>query len=483
MTAATTDIASLVLEPSVDATGEQTIAFRAPQTGAVTAQIRDCGAQTVDRAVGRAAAAFARHRKAPRHLRVAWLRAAAEALRGHQEELARIVCEDVGKPIRAARFEAGRGAAFLEATASAAAELGSEMLPLDSVAAGAGAIGMTRREPYGVVAGITPFNAPINLLLQKVAPAIAMGNAIVVKPAPAGTRVALRLARIFADAGLPEDLFLVVTGDRAAALALAAHPQVAAVTFTGGTEAGDALARAAGAKKFLAELGSNAANIVMADADIETAAKKLALAGFEASGQQCISAQRILVQRAVHDRLLERLTAAASALKCGPAEDPDTDLGPMVHEAAADRVMALVQDATDRGARLALAPRRAGATVSPAVLADVPQDARLWQEEVFGPVVLVAPFDTVDEAITTANDCRFGLQAAVFTNDLTAAMRFAEDLEVGALWINEPSRFRLDIYPFGGVKESGVGREGVRYALEELSQIKFIGIRPSTGGV
>ena len=476
--AETVEQGGLLLEPAGGASGEATIAFRAPQTGQVTARIRDCGAATVDRTVRSAAAAFARHRKAPRHQRVGWIRAASAALQAHQEELAQIVCEDVGKPIRAARFEAGRGAAFLQATASAAAELGSEMLPLDSVAAGAGAIGMTRREPYGVVAGITPFNAPINLLLQKVAPAIAMGNAVVAKPAPAGTRVALRLAEIFAEAGLPEDLFQVVTGDRAAALALAEHPLVAAVTFTGGTEAGHALARAAGAKKFLAELGSNAANVVLADADIETAAKKLALAGFEASGQQCISAQRILVQRPVHDRLLERLVTAASGLKTGPAEDPDTDLGPMVHEAAAERVMSLVKDATDRGARAALAPVRDGATVSPAVLAEVPREARLWQEEAFGPVVLVHAFDTLDDAIALANDCRFGLQAAAFTNDLSAAMRLAEDLEVGSLWINEPSRFRLDIYPFGGVKESGVGREGVRYALEELSQIKFIGLRP-----
>ena len=475
--------AAPILEPPTGATGEALLEFRCPASGSVTARIRDCGAETVERAVRGAAAAFAAHRRAPRHRRVSWLRAAAEALRLHQEELAGIVCADVGKPIRAARFEAGRGVAFLEATASAATELGSEMVPLDSVAAGAGAIGMTRREPYGVVAGITPFNAPINLLLQKVAPAIAMGNAIVVKPAPAGTRVALRLAEIFIAAGLPEDLFVVVTGDRVPALALAAHPQVAAVTFTGGTEAGHALVRAAGAKKFLAELGSNAANIVLADADVETAARKLAQAGFEASGQQCISAQRILVQRPVHDALLDRLVAAARGLKVGPPQDPDTDLGPMVHAGAAERVIGLVQDALDRGAACPLMPVRDGATVSPAVLADVPRDARLWQEEAFGPVVLVAPFDTLDEAVAIANDCRFGLQAAAFTNDLSATMRLAEDLEVGSLWINEPSRFRLDVYPFGGVKESGIGREGVRYALEELSQIKFVGIRPTAGGV
>ncbi|MBP7066502.1 aldehyde dehydrogenase family protein, partial [Ferrovibrio sp.] len=324
---------------------------------------------------------------------------------------------------------------------------------------------------------ITPFNAPVNLLVQKVAPAIAAGNAVVDKPAPAGTRTALRLAELFQAAGWPDGLFNVVTGDRAAALAVSAHPDVRAVSFTGGTAAGEALARAAGAKKFLAELGSNAANIVLADADLSAAAAKIARAGFEASGQQCISAQRVLVDRAVLAAFTPLFVEAVAGLRVGPVADAATDIGPMVSFAAADRVSAMVQDAVVHGAELLLAPRREGALLSPAILLNVPAEARLWREEAFGPVVAIVPFDGIDQAIALANDSPFGLQGAVFTNNLAHAFRFSEEFEVGSLWVNEASRFRLDMYPFGGVKQSGVGREGVRYAIEELSQIKFTGIR------
>ena len=337
---------------------------------------------------------------------------------------------------------------------------------------------MTRHVPYGVVGGITPFNAPVNLLVQKFAPALAAGNAFIAKPAPAGTRTALKLAELFLAAGLPKGLFNIVTGDRETACALAAHPGVSVISFTGGTEGGDALARLAGAKKFLAELGSNAANIVLADARIDEAAKKIAGAAFEASGQQCISAQRVLVARSVLEPFLEKFKAAAEALRVGSALDPATDVGPMVHARAAERVMGFAEDALARGARAILEPKRNGAIVSPGIFTGVPREARLWCEEVFGPIALVETFDTIDEALALANDSPFGLQGALFTQSLPAAMRFMDDFDVGALWINEPSRFRLDLYPFGGVKRSGVGREGVRYAIEEYAQIKFIGMLP-----
>lgn len=469
-------IGSYIGGRTLDHPGEGLALIR-PQDGATIGRIAEAGIAGVEAAVSAAASAFVAERRAPLHRRLAWLKSAAAALAAAGDEIAALISEDVGKPIRLARIEVKRGAEFLDACAATAAQLGGEVLPLDAVAQGAGHLGLTRRVAYGVVAGITPFNAPVNLLAQKVAPAVAAGNAIVVKPAPAGTRTALRLARLFVEAGWPQDLFTVVTGDRETALALVAHPRVQAVSFTGGTAAGDALARAAGAKKFLAELGSNAANIVMADADPADAAKKIAAAGFEASGQQCISAQRVLVERAALGPFLDAFVAAASALKVGRADDPATDVGPMVSCAAAERVMAMAKEALGAGARYALAPRRDGALVSPAILTDVPRSARLWREEAFGPVVLVAAFDGIDEAISLANDSPFGLQGAVFTRDLGTALRFAEDFDVGSLWVNEASRFRLDMYPFGGVKHSGVGREGLRYAIEELSQLKFIGIR------
>jgi acyl-CoA reductase-like NAD-dependent aldehyde dehydrogenase len=448
-----------------------------PQDGETIGEIAESGEAGVAAAVAAASVTFAKHRRQPTHKRIELLKRAAGAMAAAAEELAQLISEDVGKPIRVARGEVKRGVEFVEACAAALAQIGGEILPLDSVAGGAGRIGFTRRMPYGVVAGITPFNAPINLLVQKVAPAIAAGNAIVVKPAPAGTRTALRLAEVLVAAGWPLDLFNVVTGDRETASALVRDPEVRAVSFTGSTAGGEALARVAGAKKFVAELGSNAANVVMADADLDDAAKKIAGAAFEASGQQCISAQRVLVAQSAFASFLDKFVAAAGALKAGRADDETSDLGPMVSAAAAERVIAMCEEAVARGARYALRPRREGALVTPGILVDVPRSARLWREEAFGPVAIVMPFETADEALALANDSPFGLQGALFTRDLAAAFRFAEEFEVGSLWVNEASRFRLDMYPFGGVKQSGIGREGVRYAIEELSQLKFVGIK------
>src|SRR5215510_13671843 len=448
-----------------------------PQDGRTIGHIDEAGEAGVDAAVKAAKEAFAANRKAPTHQRIAWWKAGAMALTRNPEVLAAIICEDVGKPIRVSKFEGRRGAEFMEVTGAALAQMTGEVLPVDITAAGERHFGFTRRHPYGVVAGIIPFNGPINLLIQKVAPAIAAGNAIIVKPAPAGTRTALQVAKLFQEAGWPSGLFTVLTGDKTTALALAAHPEVRMVSFTGGTSAGDALVRASGAKKFVAELGSNAANIVLADADLDDAAKKIAGAAFEASGQQCISAQRVLVDKAVLDAFVAKFIDAAKSLKVGPAEDPATDLGPMVSSASADRVMAMCEDAIKRGARYAFEPKREGALVSPGILVQVPYPARLWCEEVFGPIAIVTPFDGIEEALTLANDSPFGLQGAVFTQDLRSAFRFSDDFDVGALWVNEASRFRLDLYPFGGMKNSGVGREGVRYAIEEFSQVKFTGLR------
>ncbi len=451
-----------------------------PQDGKPIGHIIEAGEAGVEAAVKLASSAFDAHRKAPVHLRAKWLRDAGAALKASVDEVAPVISADVGKPIRVCRGEVVRGAEFMEAVAATLPQvMGGEVLPLDSVAQGEGHFGFTRRIPYGIVAGIIPFNGPVNLLVQKVAPAIAAANVIITKPAPAGTRTALMLAKLFQDkAGWPKGMFTVLTGDKATATALVAHKDVRAVSFTGGTAGGDALARVAGAKKFLAELGSNAANIVLADADIADAAKKIAGAAFEASGQQCISAQRVLVDKSVLDDFVKAFVTAAKALHVGKVEDPKTDVGPMVSVAAADRVMSMCEDAIKRGATYALEPKRDGALVSPGILVQVPQAARLWCEEVFGPIAIVTPFEGLEQGLQLANDSAFGLQGALFTSNLKAAFRFADDFDVGCLWVNEPSRFRVDNYPFGGVKSSGVGREGIKWAIEEMSQLKFVGIRP-----
>src|SRR5207302_6679597 len=266
--------------------------------------------------------------------------------------------------------------------------MNGEVLPLDITPLGANRFGFTSRIPYGVVAAITPFNAPSNMVTQKVAPALAMGNAVVVKPSPPGAEVAVMLAEAFKKAGVPDGMFNVVTGGRDTAKALAAHPLVQAVTLTGSTAAGHDLARAAGAKKFVGELGSNAANIVCADADLDDAAARIAGASFEASGQQCISAQRVIVERPVFDRFLELFVAAAKKLKVGDPEDAAIDIGPMVSSAAADRVEQMIEDAVAKGAKLVLKPQRKGAILGPAIVANAPGEARLTREEAFGPVVV-----------------------------------------------------------------------------------------------
>ncbi len=443
----------------------------------VASHMIEFDAGIVDAAVKHAHQAYLAHQDATTAQRIAWLAAAADAMDKIETELVRSLIRVIGKPRRAATFEAKRAGAFIRACVAQLPHLNGEVLPLDVAATGAGRFGFTVRIPYGVVAAITPFNGPVNLLIQKVAPALAVGNAVVVKPSPPGTEVALLMAQAMKSAGLPDGLFNVVPGGRDTAKLLVAHPLVAAVTVTGSTAAGNELARAAGAKKFVGELGSNAANIVCADADLADAATRIAGAGFEASGQQCISAQRVIVERAVYERFLEQFVAAAKKLKVGDPEDGATDVGPMVSSAAADRVEAMIGDAVAKGGKLMLKPERRGAILGPAIVAEAPPSARLMTEEAFGPVVVVQPVADVDAALALANSSEFGLQGACFTKSLDTAFKVSRKLHVGSVWINDASRFRLDTYPFGGVGSSGFGREGVRYTMEELSQWKFTGIR------
>jgi acyl-CoA reductase-like NAD-dependent aldehyde dehydrogenase len=457
--------------------GGNTTPLVSPVDLSIYAHLSETPESAIEAVVRGAQAAYEANRRATAAQRSQWLKAAADAIAEAGEELIALLISDIGKPRRLATVEVNRSVDFARACAAEILRVGGETLPLDAVAAGAGRMGFTRRVPYGVVAAVTPFNAPINLLMQKVAPALAAGNSVVVKPHPAGTRVALRVARAFAKAGLPAGLLSVITGDKAAAAALVRNRRVMAVSFTGGTAAGDALARAAGAKKFVAELGANSANVVLADADVGDAAKRIAAAAFEASGQQCVSAQRIIVETPVYEAFLAAFTAAAKALKVGDAAAPETDVGPMVSLAAAKRVMEMAEDAVRRGGRMALEPQRKECIVSPGILVDAPRDCSLWRDEAFGPLALVERAASPEEALRLANDSPFGLQGSVFTRSLKWAMRFSQDFDVGAMWVNEASRFRLDVYPFGGSKGSGFGREGVRYAIEELSQIKFTGLR------
>ncbi len=448
----------------------------APYDGHELGRVEQSDSEDVALAVAVASAAWRDH-LGPGHVRALWLRLAADALEAETEAIVTTLIRTLGKPRRLSEGEARRGPAMLRNCAEEISRMRGETLPLDAVPGGEGRWGFTRREPFGVVAAITPFNAPVNLLLQKVAPALAMGNAVIVKPAPEGAIVTLQLAEILADA-VPPGLLAVLPGGPDIALELVARSEVRAVSLTGGVDAGRSVMSQAGIKPVLLELGSNAPNIVCADADLEKAATGIAGAAFAASGQQCISAQRVIVERPAAEAFAELFAAAAATMVVGDPNESTTDIGPVINQRARTRIVEHVDDAVARGADLVLDGRRDDLCLGPTILSQVPRDARVMREEVFGPVVALITADSVDHAIALANDSDLGLQASCFTGSLATAMRAAEDLQAGSVWINEPTRFRLDIYPFGGYRNSGIGREGVRYTMEALSQLKFVGITP-----
>lgn len=453
------------------------ITLVSPWSGNAAGILHPGGAVGIDAAVTSARRAYLKHRRSTAADRMAWLQAAAAEIEKAADSIVESAMLVVGKPRRAARFEVARSAQFVRACAAHLSSFGGDTIPLDVTKPGAGLFGFAERIPYGVVGAVTPFNAPSNLLLQKVAPALAVGNAAVVKPAPEGTEIAFILADCFVNAGVPGGLFNVVAGGVDEAQALAAHPDVSYVTITGGTAAGHALAAAAGAKPFVGELGGNSANIVCADANLADAVARIVPSAFEASGQQCISAQRIVVEESVLDRFLALFVERTKKLVVGDPSRDETDVGPVVHARAAQRIMDVVDQAQIAGAKIVLAPKREGCVISPVIILSADPELRIVKEEIFGPVVVVIPAKDVDDAIRIANASEFGLQASCFTGSLETAFRMSREIEAGSVWINEGSRFRLDNYPFGGVGSSGYGREGVRYAMEAFTQWKFTGIR------
>lgn len=477
-------VQSVIVSGNAPLASRQQIEVVDPWRGTAAAVLDVASSVDIEAAVAAANEAFRENETSPRHQRAAWLEGAASAIEKDRDALVDQMVRHIGKPVKAASFEVGRTASFTRACARHVHEVAGEMVPLDSVPAGAGRFGFAERVPLGVVLGVTPFNAPANLLVQKVAPALAAGNAIIVKPSPEGAAVAVRVAKAFHAAGLPKGLFQVIVGGADEALSLAAHPGVAAVTLTGGTAAGEAVARVAGVKPFLGELGGNSANIICHDADLADAAARIVPSAFEAAGQQCISTQRIIVDRSVRAEFERALLERIAALRVGDPSDAETDVGPVVHARSADRISGMIDDAVAAGARLLTEPERDGCLIQPTLIGDAPLDARVVREEIFGPVAVLMEVDGFEHAIEVANASEFGLQATCFTRDLGRALIAGRRLRVGSVWINEASRFRLDNYPFGGFGRSGSGREGIKYAVEEMMTWKFLGVRlPDTGAV
>jgi len=400
---------------------------------------------------------------------------AAALVEAHAGEYAETIAREGSKTIREARREPPRVAAILRLCAEEAARLGGETLPFDLRAGSENRSGYYTRVPVGVVGAITPFNDPLAMVAHKVGPALAAGNSAVLKPATATPFSALRLARHLADAGLPAGRLNVVTG-RGAEIgeAIATHPKVRLLSFTGGVETGERLTRIAGIKKLSMELGSNSPVIVLADADLDRAVPAIADGAFTQAGQNCLGVQRALVHAEVYERFAERLVAHVRGLRSGASTDEATDVCAMIDERQAERVEAWVEEALAGGARRLAGGPRQGALVPPTVLDRVPTGARLDCDEVYGPVVSLYRVASLDEAIRKANDVRYGLHAAIFTERLRDALDAAKRLDFGAVIINDSTDYRLDVMPFGGTKLSGVGREGVRFAMQEMTETRVV---------
>ncbi|MCX4908914.1 aldehyde dehydrogenase family protein [Streptomyces sp. NBC_00878] len=458
--------------------GASSMPVHDPEDGSLLGRVTDASPAEVDEAVTGVAAAVASGENWPAWRRREVLDAAAQLVLKRRELLTQVISREGCKTVQEAGGEVARAAETLRLSAQQAGCLTGETLPFSDTPRGHDRLGWYTREPVGVVAAITPFNDPLNLVAHKMGPALAGGNGIVLKPAEATPLTALAFARILLDAGVPADRFAIVPGTGSGAgRALVGHHLVDLVSFTGGYRTGNEVARTAGAKKTLMELGGNNAVLVLADADRELAAQAVVDGAFGVAGQNCLSVQRVFVDARIAARFTQDVVKATEALTVGGKADPRTDIGPLINEREARRVEEWVREALDHGAELLAGGRREGAFHWPTVLTGVPADARVMTDEVFGPVLTIEPFDTVDEAVARANDTHYGLQAGVFTTGLDTALTVAERLRVGAVMVNDSSDFRIDAMPFGGPRRSGVGREGVRYAVEAMTEPKVIAVR------
>lgn len=454
-------------------TGE---AVRSPYDGRQVGVAAIAGERDVDLAVRAAEAGAQRWRRTPAHERARILRRAADLADERTEQIARILSGENGKTIAEARAEAGRSGELIRLAAHEGTQLYGDTLPLDAnPGTGQDKLGFTLRQPVGIVAAITPFNYPALLVLHKIAPALAAGNAVILKPARTTPLTALALAEAFQDAGLPEGVLSVLTGSGAfVGDALAADPRIRKISFTGSTGVGQRITQVAGVKRLSLELGASSPTIVLADADLERAAKAIAAGGFANAGQVCISVQRVVVQRSAHAELLDALHTHVAAIRTGDPAAADTTIGPLITEAEAVRVEGAIRSAVDRGARLLIGGQRHGAIVRPAIVDQVPLGDPLSQEELFGPAVAVTVVDDEREALAVANGTAYGLAAGVFTSGVDRIVRLAREIDAGSIHFNWTPLWRADLMPYGGLKASGIGKEGPRSAVAEMTEVKTI---------
>ncbi len=459
-------------------TTDEEVVVRAPFDGKELGRVPKAGPAEVDAAVQAAKQALAGD-KLPAWQRADILDAASRRIGERNEELARSIASEAAKPIKTARIEAARAVGTFAFAAVEARTLTGEMIAMEGNVAGAGKLGFTLRVPIGVVGAISPFNFPLNLVSHKVAPAIAAGCPIVLKPASQTPLTALLLAEILLDeCGLPPGWLNVVTGGGGTVgNALVDHDDVAMITFTGSPPVGWGIKGRAPRKKVGLELGNNAPVIVEPDADLELAAAKIVAGGYAYSGQTCIAVQRVYVHHSVRDALVERVVPLVEALNVGDPLDDATDVSALIAPNERDRIVGWIDEATGHGAKVAYGGQVRDDVLAPTVLTNVTPDMKVSTEEVFGPLVGVQGYDSFDEALALANDSRYGLQAAVFTRDLGAALKAAHSLDFGGVTVNEMPTYRTDQMPYGGVKDSGNTKEGPHYAVREMTEERLVVIQ------
>lgn len=445
-----------------------------PYNGDVVGSVPEMDEQTVRDAIQRAYAAVPEMAAMPAYKRGAILNNTARLLQENSEELARLMSQENGKPLKYTRGEVSRGVDTFNFAADEARRIHGETIPLDAAAGGVGKIGYYVRVPVGLIAAITPFNFPLNLTAHKVAPAIAAGCPIVVKPSPMTPMTVIRLAEIMREAGLPEGAFEVVTGGADVGTWLTTDPRVAMISFTGSPPVAREITKTAGLRRVTLELGGNAATIVEADANIDTAVARTVFGSFSYSGQVCISIQRLYIQREIYNEFRDKFLAATSKLVMGDPLSDQTDIGPLINDAAAERMEGWVNEAERQGAWISAGGKREGRMFQPTVLENVTDDMLVMCAEAFGPVVNLVPYDDFEQALAGADSGAFGLQAGVYTRDLNKAMLAVQKLNVGGVIINDVPTLRIDNMPYGGNKDSGVGREGPRFAIEEMTTLKMV---------
>lgn len=452
---------------------EETLVVVDPETGEEISRVPAAAVEDVDLAVD--GGIQAQKTELPAHERSRIISDSAAALEQRSEETARLIATEGIKTITEARSEAKRAAATLQLSAEEAKRIRGTTLNFDQYPSGEGRFGITVRAPLGIIGAITPFNDPLNLVAHKIGPALAAGNPVILKPDSNTPLSALLLAELLMDAGLPPGWLQVLTG-RGSIVgdAIVTHPGVKMVSFTGGVDAGRKIIARAGLKRVQMELGANNAVIVHHDADTELAAERIGSGAFWAAGQNCLHVQRVYAHDRVFDDVVARLTKYAETVRMGPKLDDSTDMGPLIDERARRRVGDVVAEAVDGGAEVLTGGEESGAGFQPTLLADAAPDSRAATEEIYGPVTLVAPFGDIDEAIELANSTIYGLQSAIFTANLNTAYSAAARLRTGGVMVNESTDFRIDAMPFGGLGASGLGREGVSYAIQAMTDPKVI---------